>query len=87
LDKIWKPSSINTSIKIKLLKSLITSIALYGSETWTYTKSLEKRINAFEIRCFRRILGITWKQKITNNEQVIRVEMAVREVAREESVR
>ena len=68
LDKIWNSSSINISTKIKLLKSLITSIALYGSETWTYTKSLERRINAFEMRCFRRILKITWRQKITNTE-------------------
>ena len=68
MNKIWSSSSINTSVKIKLLKSLITSIALYGCETWTYTKNLEGRINAFEFRCFRRILGITWKQKITNME-------------------
>eukprot|EP00794_Sanderia_malayensis_P010064 gene10064-biopygen8268 len=50
------------------MKSLITSIALYGCETWTHSKALEKRITAFELRCFRRILGVTWKQKVTNAE-------------------
>ncbi len=68
LNRLWNSNGISTAIKINLLKSLVTSIALYGCESWTYNKCLEKRIYAFELRCFRRVLGITWKQKITNVE-------------------
>eukprot|EP00794_Sanderia_malayensis_P009858 gene9858-biopygen8121 len=68
LTRVWNSSAISTAIKIRLMKSLITSIALYGCETWTHSKALEKRITAFEVRCFRRILGVTWKQKVTNAE-------------------
>ncbi|XP_063596283.1 uncharacterized protein LOC134773139 [Penaeus indicus] len=68
LYRIWSSSAISTAVKIRLLKSLITSIAPYGCEAWTHSKALEKRISAFELRCFRRVLGITWRQKITNVE-------------------
>ena len=47
---------------------MLASIALYGCESWTHSKALEKRISAFELCCFRRLLGITWKQKITHIE-------------------
>eukprot|EP00794_Sanderia_malayensis_P013174 gene13174-biopygen10501 len=68
LSRIWNSSGISTTIKIKLMKSLIISIILYGCETWTYNKALKKKLAAFEMRCFWGILGITWKQRITNIE-------------------
>eukprot|EP00794_Sanderia_malayensis_P004438 gene4438-biopygen3611 len=68
LSRIWNSSGISTIIKITLMKSLIISIVLYGCETWTYNKALEKKLAAFEMRWFQRILGITWKQRITNIE-------------------
>ena len=68
LHRIWSSSAISTAVKIRLMKSLITSIALYGCEAWTHSKALGKRISAFEFRCFRRILGVTWRQKVTNIE-------------------
>ena len=52
--------------KIKLMHSMITSIALYGCESWTFTKQLERRVNAFEQRCFRRLLGIAFRDHRTN---------------------
>ena len=63
----------------RLIKSFITSIVLYGCETWTYNKALEKRIASFELRCFRRILGITWKQRITNGEVQRRIKNEIGE--------
>ena len=68
LNKLLNSRGISTSVKVKLLRSLIISTALYGSETWTYNKKMQKRAAAFKLRCFRRILGITWKQKIPNAE-------------------
>ena len=66
LSKIWNSSVISTRTKIKLYKSLITSIALYGCESWTLTAEMERRIQAFETKCYRRILGISYKDRKTN---------------------
>ncbi|XP_077868048.1 uncharacterized protein LOC144357884 [Saccoglossus kowalevskii] len=41
---------------------------LYGCESWTMTTKITKKINAFEMKCYRRFLGITWRQKIRNEE-------------------
>ena len=50
------------------MRSLVTSIFLYACESWTLNKDIEKRIQAFEMRCYRRILGITYKDRITNEK-------------------
>ena len=66
LNNIWNNKKIQLKTKIKLMHSLITSIALYGCESWTFTKQLERRMNAFEQRCFRRLIGITFRDHRTN---------------------
>ena len=79
LHRIWNSSGISITVKIRPIKSLITSIVPYGCETRTYNKALEKRIASFELRCFRRILGITWKQRITNVEVQRRIKNEIGE--------
>ena len=64
MKKVWKGN--NESTKLKFLRSLIFPIATYGSETWSISKEAEKKINAFELRCYRRILRIPWTDKRTN---------------------
>ena len=64
LKKVWKESDDKT--KLKFLRSLIFPIATYGSETWSISKEAEKKINAFEFRCYRKILRIPWTAKRTN---------------------
>ena len=49
-----------------LKQSLVLSIALYGCESWTLSAELEKRIESFEIKCLRRLLGISWRERKTN---------------------
>ena len=46
----------------------VLSTLLDGSETWTIYAKQEKRLNAFHLRCIRRILGILWKDKVPNTE-------------------
>jgi len=62
--------SINLSLEIKkkLIKCRIWSVALYGSETWTLRKNEERVVNAFETRCWKIMLKISWADKITNDE-------------------
>ena len=67
LKIIWKDKNISLKNKIRLLQSLVTSIFLYASESWTLNAQLEARINSFEMRCYRQLLGITYHQRITND--------------------
>ena len=50
------------------MRSLAMSIVLYACETWTITADIERRIQALEMRCFRKLLGISYRDHITNEE-------------------
>ena len=65
LSRIWK-SNINFHIKFKLYKALVVSIFLYGCEAWTLQKETERRIQAFETKCLRKLLGISYREHKTN---------------------
>ena len=58
--------SINT--RMRLTKCYVWSTLLYGAETWTITKTLTKRINAFEMWTYRRMLRISWEEHKSNEE-------------------
>ena len=53
---------------MKLMRSFIISIFLYACESWTLTAELEKRTQAFEVRCYRRLSNISYKHHVTNEE-------------------
>ena len=59
------------------MRSLITSIFLYACETWTLTADLQRRIEAMEMRCYRKILRISFKDHITNQEVRSKIEAAI----------
>ena len=65
---IWNYKNITISSKIRLMRSLAMSIFLYACETWTITADIERRIQDSEIRCFRKLLGILYKDHIINEE-------------------
>ena len=50
------------------MRSLVISIVLYACESWTLTAELEKRTQAFEMRCNRRLLNNSYKEHVTNEE-------------------
>ncbi len=52
--------------RMNLLRTLITSVFLYGCETWTVTAEMEKRISAFEMNCMRRLLQIHFSSHTAN---------------------
>ena len=68
LNVIWKDKNIALRSKIRLTRALAILIFLYACESWTLNKDPEKRIQAFEMRCFRKLLGINYRDRITNNE-------------------
>ena len=66
LKPLWNNRHITVSSKIRLMRSLVMSIFLYASETWTFSADLQKRIQAMEMRCFRKTLHISYKDHVTN---------------------
>ena len=68
LKTIWNDKNITLKAKISLMRTLVLSIFLYACESRTLTADLEKRIQAAEMRCFRKILGITYRGHVTNEE-------------------
>ena len=60
LKPIWRDNK-SLGSKVKLMRSLVISISLYACESWTLTAELEKRMQAFEMRCYWRLLNISYK--------------------------
>ena len=77
LKTIWNDRNIALSSKIRLMRSLVMSIFLYACESWTLTAETEKRIQAMEMRCLRKLLGITYREHITNEEVRNRTRQAI----------
>ena len=77
LNPIWKDRSISLGNKIRLMRSQALSIFLYACETWTLTAELQRRITAVEMRCYRKILGISYTDHITNEEVKRRVTQSI----------
>ena len=73
LKVIWNDKKIAISFKIRLMRSLAMSIFLYACETWTITADIGRRIQSLEMRCFRKLLGISYREHITNEEVKARI--------------
>ena len=68
--------SISLSSKIRLMRSLVISIFLYVCESWTLTAELQRRIQAMEMRCYRKILHISFKDHVINEEVRVKIQQA-----------
>ena len=81
LKVIWNDKNITISSNIRLMRrlkrSLAMSIFLYACETWTITVDIERRIQALETRCFLKLLGISYRDHITNEEVKARIRNAI----------
>ena len=78
LKPVWIDKSISFSSKIRLMLSLVTSIFLYACESWTLTAELQRRIQAMEMRCYHKILPISYKYHVTNEEIRAKIEQVIR---------
>ena len=68
LKPVWKDNNISLGSKVKLVRPLVICIFLYACESWTLTAELEKRMQAFEMRCNQRLLNISYKDHVTDEE-------------------
>ena len=77
LKPVWNNRSISLSSKIRPMRSLVTSIFLYARESWTLTAELQRRIHAMEVRCYHKILRISYKDPVTNEEVSAKIQQAI----------
>ena len=60
LDSIFKSRDISLSTKVRLVKAMVFPVVMYGYESWTIKKAECRRIDAFELWCWRRLLRVPW---------------------------
>ena len=77
LKPVWSDRSISLSSKVQLMCSLVTSIFLCACESWTHTAELQRRIQAMEMRCYHKILCISYKDHVTNKEVCVKIQQAI----------
>ena len=66
LDSIFKSRDITLTTKVRLVKAMVFTVVMYGCESWTVKKAERRRIDAFELWCWRRLLRVPWTERISN---------------------
>ena len=66
LDSILKCRDIYLPTKVPLVKAMVFPVVTYGCESWTVKKAERRRIDAFELWCWRRLLSVPWTARRTN---------------------
>ena len=66
LDSILKSRDITLPTKVSLVKAVVFPVVMYGCESWTIKKAEHRRIDAFELWCWRRLLRVPWTAKRSN---------------------
>ena len=66
LDGIFKSRDITLPTKVRLVKAMVFPVVMYGCESWTMKKAECRRIEAFELWCWRRLLRVPWTARRSN---------------------
>ena len=66
LDSMFKSRDITLPTKVHLVKAMVFLVVMYGCESWTVKKAEHRRIDAFELWCWRRLLRVPWTAKRSN---------------------
>ena len=66
LDSILKSRDITLPTKVRLVKAMVFPVVMYGCESWTVKKAQHRRVDAFELWCWRRLLRIPWTARRSN---------------------
>ena len=70
LDSIFKSRDITLPTKVHLVKAMFFPVVMYGCESWTVKKAEHRRIDAFELWCWRRLLRVPWTARRSNQSVV-----------------
>ena len=66
LDSVLKTRDITLPAKVRLVKAMVFPVVMYGFESWTVKKAEHRRIDAFELWCWRRFLRVPWTARRSN---------------------
>ena len=66
LDSIVKSRDITLPTRVHLVKTMVFPVVMYGCESWTVKKAERRRIDAFELLCWRRLLIVPWTARRSN---------------------
>ena len=66
LDSIFKSRDITLPTKVRLVKAMVFPVVMYGCESWAVKKAERRRIDAFELWCWRRLLRVPWTARRSN---------------------
>ena len=66
LDSIFKSRDITLPTKVRLVKAMVFPVVMYGCESWTVKKTEHRRIDAFELWCWKRLLRVPWTKRRSN---------------------
>ena len=66
LDSIFKSRDITLPTKVRLVRAMVFPTVMYGCESWTVKKAEHRRIDAFELWCWRRLLRVPWTTRRSN---------------------
>ena len=66
LDSLLKSKDITSLTKVRLVKAMVFPVVMYGCESWTVKKAELRRIDAFELCCWRRLLRVPWTSRRSN---------------------
>ena len=72
LESILKSRDITLSTKVHLVKAMVFPVVMYGCESWTVKKSGHRKIDAFELWCWRRLLRVPWTAR-RSNQSILKV--------------
>ena len=70
LDSILKSRKITLPTKVHLVKAMVFPVVMYGCESWAIKKAEHRRIDAFELWCWRRLLSVPWTSRISDQSIV-----------------
>ena len=73
LDSIFKSRDIALLTKVRLVKAMVFPVVMYGCERWTVKKAEHRRIDAFELWCWRRLLRVPWTARRSNQSILMEI--------------
>ena len=72
LDSVFKSRDITLLTKVHIGKAMVFPVVMYGCESWTVKKTERRRIDAFELWCWRRLLRVSWTAR-RSNQSILKI--------------
>ena len=76
-DSIFKSRDITLSTKVHLVKAMVFPVVMYGCDSWTVKKAECRRIDAFELWCWRRLLRVPWTARRSNQSTLKEISLGI----------